>query len=309
MATRVKIDAYNGSLEKLTSSATDIATANLAAMIEDGEYINHRSLMDWLDPLLESVTDDAAVISSEFYNAMREISIGDTAELIVDSGRIPEASSKSVYAFLTESNGNNEMLSNLLRQRVSYEIRRAAGTSMFNYGLKDRERPRFARVPGYSKSYGAGCPFCIMLASRGFVYLTAKSAGAYDHYHPDCRCTVVPGWDTVENGFSRRASLATQIDGYDPDALYDQYVDDLKNGRLKINDISRYTSHVANWSSEMFKSYGDFVKFAEKAKSIDELQYRCAVLEQEWKKTGLSDRYYMMLAQKIQEIKRKLIVG
>lgn len=39
----------------------------------------------------------------------------------------------------------------------------------------------------------------------------------------DCDCKVVPFWDTVEDGFSRRRGRGMSIEGYDPDFLYDVY--------------------------------------------------------------------------------------
>jgi hypothetical protein len=57
-----------------------------------------------------------------------------------------------------------------------------------------------------------------MLASRGFVYRTAKDAEAGSHAH--CQCLVCPG------------GPSTTIEGYDPDALYDLWQDRLKSTAL-----------------------------------------------------------------------------
>lgn len=72
---------------------------------------------------------------------------------------------------------------------------------------KGRKAPeiRFARVPTGDRT----CTFCVMLASRGFVYWTRATAGAFDRYHRNCRCRIVPA--TEESG----------LEGYDPAALYD----------------------------------------------------------------------------------------
>jgi hypothetical protein len=53
-----------------------------------------------------------------------------------------------------------------------------------------------------------------MLASRGFVYLSRSTAGGDGHYHPNCDCRIVPGFDGQ-----------TDVRGYDPDKLYQQYLD------------------------------------------------------------------------------------
>lgn len=62
---------------------------------------------------------------------------------------------------------------------------------------------RYARVPG-----GTSCAFCLMLASRGFVYHSTTSAGEdKGHYHNRCHCAVVAG------------NLKMKVNGYDPDGV------------------------------------------------------------------------------------------
>ena len=57
----------------------------------------------------------------------------------------------------------------------------------------------FARVPTGPKA----CPWCVMLASQGFVYGSAAAAGKFDQWHDNCRCRVV-------------GSADASIEGYDP---------------------------------------------------------------------------------------------
>ena len=66
----------------------------------------------------------------------------------------------------------------------------------------------YARVPTGTYT----CNWCVMLASRGFVYKTAESAGEGNQYHAHCDCLIVPA-----------IRQDTNIDGYDPDHLYDLY--------------------------------------------------------------------------------------
>lgn len=81
---------------------------------------------------------------------------------------------------------------------------------------------RWARVPSGSDT----CPFCLMLASRGFVYTSAKAAGG--HYHPHCDCRVVAGndgkthvedykWEEMEARVDSCASALGLSDAFDPD--------------------------------------------------------------------------------------------
>lgn len=71
-----------------------------------------------------------------------------------------------------------------------------------------KDKAAYARVP----EPGA-CKFCLMLASRGFVY-SKDTSGDSAKFHGKCRCNAMPVWDET------RARVEY---GYDPDALYDQY--------------------------------------------------------------------------------------
>ena len=83
----------------------------------------------------------------------------------------------------------------------------------------------FARVP----RAGCTCAFCIMMASRGFVYHTRETAGGGDpanRYHLNCRCAVVP----------MDASDST-IAGYDESGYLDLY--ETARDALNANSLPR----------------------------------------------------------------------
>ena len=63
-------------------------------------------------------------------------------------------------------------------------------TVMSNVKRDGGKGVRFARVT----AGGETCPFCLMLAGRGAVYHSRKSAGEFRHFHRSCRCKVVPGF-------------------------------------------------------------------------------------------------------------------
>ena len=264
-----------------------------------------QAVVEALASIMPTYTDAAAQASADFYDASREMMVGEPLGAQAISGYDPrktEGAVRSFVRFVLED--RVEAFNDQVLQRIDYETKRAAGTSMIENGKRDPLKPRYARVPTGPET----CAFCIMLASRGFVYHTEGTAGAVDHYHANCDCRIVCGWDTYASGVSRRRAADVEVEGYDMDALYDQYVEDLRSGRLKLDDVAKSTSHVQNWKSDDFESYKDFADFIDGAKDIEDLQYRCAVVEQEWAKTGLSDRYYRQLRQ-IVSSKRRAIVG
>ncbi len=96
--------------------------------------------------------------------------------------------------------------------RFDYLCRRTMNETVLE-GVKTSGRRMFARVPNGFHT----CAFCFMLASRGFVYWSRASAGEFNHYHSNCRCTIVPG--------DPEADHDTQVEGYQPSRYYKQYED------------------------------------------------------------------------------------
>lgn len=106
----------------------------------------------------------------------------------------------------------------------------------------ERNGLRYARVPTNSNP----CEWCVMLASRGFVYSSADNAEAGSHEH--CKCVVVPG------------GPSTTIEGYDPDAYYDMWggmVDARASERAKRNGTS-----VEGERAGIMRQYGEAAKRA-----------------------------------------------
>ena len=120
--------------------------------------------------------------------------------------------------------GDEDAFDDLLLERLELETKKAAAYNTIDNVRNDPLNPRFARVPTGEKT----CDFCLMLASRGPVYLSEESAGAFTQFHAHCDCKVVPFFDSSFNGLSRRKSKTT-IEGYDPDEYYRQYQELMKN--------------------------------------------------------------------------------
>ena len=84
-------------------------------------------------------------------------------------------------------------------------------TIIANVG-RDRDKgAMFARVPTGTET----CTFCLMLASRGAVYHTRKTAGEWRHFHRGCDCKVVPSFESDPD--------AELVQGVKPRELYARY--------------------------------------------------------------------------------------
>lgn len=94
---------------------------------------------------------------------------------------------------------------------VDYDIKKASSECIIGNGWRDKANVRFARVSAGTETYA----FCIMLASRGFIYINAETVGEGDHWHAHCDCRIVPSYDV-------NPSI---VEGYDPEGLYRRYKD------------------------------------------------------------------------------------
>ena len=84
-------------------------------------------------------------------------------------------------------------------------------TIIANVG-RDRDKgAMFARVPTGTET----CTFCLMLASRGAVYHSRKTAGEWRHFHRGCDCKVVPSFESDPD--------AELVQGVKPRELYARY--------------------------------------------------------------------------------------
>lgn len=148
----------------------------------------------------------AARLAADFYDGLRERSgVVDGFKAIVDPCREPEATEGAVRAFVQDLVDGKpvEQFVGKCSDRLDRETRLAANKCMEANARRDPKKPRWARVPTGPET----CEFCIMLASRGFVY---RSEDLASHAHANCDCRIVPSWD--------RGKAA--VEGYDPDAYY-----------------------------------------------------------------------------------------
>lgn len=211
---RALLDEYTAQLNALSEVGQQLVL-NALDNAEWESIAELRSIMiAVMNEVCSALTSDAAVIASGMYDDIREMSIGKRLRQIAPSAFSRAATEGAVRALVQSvvKSGDTSTFGRNLAGRVDYEVKRSAGEAPYKLGAKDPVKPRFARVPSGAET----CPFCLMLASRGFEYRSEKSA-AYKkdggHYHPNCDCRIVAGFDGMD------------VEGYDPDALYERYSD------------------------------------------------------------------------------------
>lgn len=153
-------------------------------------------------------TDVAARLAADYYDGMAALyGAPSSYRATTESMRDPKATDGAVRAFVEElvDGGDPQDVIDLCLGRIDYENTLAANMNTFINTQRDPRKPKLARVPTGAET----CEFCIMLASRGFVYHAQNVA---THVHANCDCRLVPGF----NG-------ATEVAGYDPAYYEDVY--------------------------------------------------------------------------------------
>lgn len=246
---RKYIDNYTKALNKLSTDAQE-KTAEALAKVDMSDVAAARDeIIDIMETFLGPYTDIAAILAAEFYDGVRLLETGAALGALAESGRESIATEKAVRGIMQDVvDGKPESAVKKLLGRADYEIKRSAGECVSRNGRRDPLKPKYARVPNGIET----CQFCLMLASRGFVYHDAGTAGERSHYHANCDCRIVPG-------FGKNPT----VEGYDPEELRYLYKG-MKMCSIPNDKIYSYllnSEHpVGKDKAILFKKYLGFTK-------------------------------------------------
>lgn len=163
----------------------------------------HTALLEYVEAVVGKYSEGAAEAACQMYDAIAEASgkvlpaaepaptptFGDVAKTL-----------NGTMKHVTDPDGIGASCARLVK-------RTGVDTTMQN---AIRDGAEWAWVP-----HGDTCGFCLMLASNGWQKASKKAlkGGHAEHIHPNCDCTYAIRFDGKSN-----------VAGYDPDALYEQYV-------------------------------------------------------------------------------------
>lgn len=199
--TAEQLTDYEEKLSAIRSSA-GIAFKKLALeqdLLKLGEDVRKSVIYHAANKTVSNLSDAAGSVACDFFDA--HVTGAAPSEI----APLPKFIKRRLYEHIekyakTHEIGDDEFM-RLLAEEVGGEaVQHANRTTVHNVAKND---VRYARVP-----FGNSCAFCLMLASRGFVYHSATTAGEdKGHYHSNCHCKIVAGKE------------GTEIEGYNPEAL------------------------------------------------------------------------------------------
>ena len=154
--------------------------------------------------------DLAASSAAEWYERLRADAVGGPYSAILADGpsdeQVAQATRWAVGGLWgADPAGVQTTLGGVLGRFVGQQGKNTVHRNV----TSDPAKPRWARVPGP----GGCCAWCSMLASRGFVYASAATAGQGHAYHDHCSCVPTPLWKGQK----------PRIHGYDPKGLRATY--------------------------------------------------------------------------------------
>lgn len=212
MVARSDVSALADTLNEIVDGARRDLAEIAQALIDTPDEVKREAMLESMYGLVSDYGDAAAVESLGWYLSLRAESVGlDDGFQPALPDQMPEdvvnASTRWALGELMRGEDLDKALKSL-NGVLDRLVKKLGRESIVHAADSDPKKPRWARVP-----HGQTCAWCLMLASRGWVYLDAQSAGAARQWHADCDCQIVPAW----------GKKTPKIAGYDPDALYAQY--------------------------------------------------------------------------------------
>lgn len=224
-ATLEKITVANDAISKEVDLLLRRALSGISL---DNPAVATEQLFEVIPPLVNEWGEVASAAAAEWFEELRTAE-GVTGAFRADMApRLPAEQINARLGYATRESGHlyagniSEFEAFLSLFVNEYVLQPGHQTVMDNAA---RDKAAFARVP----EPGA-CEFCLMLASRGFVYSrrTVDQTGEGDRFHGGCRCHAMPVWDETR---------ARVVYGYDPDKILERYEEAANNSSRETREV------------------------------------------------------------------------
>ena len=208
---------YIARLRKINEKAAE-KVANFIETHDCSTPEGVKLLIDYAHAVATKYGEGAAELSCQMLDAVAEASgvYVPAAEPAATAtyGEI----AKTIYGTLATTRDPNA-----IGAAVGRSVKLASVDTLQQNALRDGAE--WAWIPA-----GDTCPYCLMLASNGWQKASKKAIknGHADHIHNNCDCTYCVRYDGE-----------TTVEGYDPDALYEQYVNAGDTQRERLNALRR----------------------------------------------------------------------
>lgn len=218
MISAAEFAAYNRAVAKIGDrAASDVETAVLAWCCAHGDATvaeKREAAKLIMEGFVQGYDDVAAEFAAQWYDDLAEREGARLQQAVtVTTYRPKSVDEVARYQAKKLVKGGDKAFARACGEYARNDAFRSLNETIISNVGRDKDRGvRFARVPTGFET----CTFCIMLASRGAVYHTRKSAGEFKHFHRHCDCKVVPGFEGDPD--------AELVEGVRPEELRDLWV-------------------------------------------------------------------------------------
>lgn len=216
MISAAEFAAYNREVARIGDrAASDVESSVLAwcRSHEDATVAERREAAKLImEGFVQGYDDVAAEFAAQWYDHRAEQGGARLEQAITTTTYKPESvDAVARYQAKKLAKGGDAAFAKACGEFARNDAFRSLNeTISANVGRDKDKGVRFARVPAGLET----CAFCIMLASRGAVYRTRKTAGEFKHFHRRCDCKIVPGFEDDPD--------AELVEGFRPRELHER---------------------------------------------------------------------------------------
>lgn len=221
---------YIATLRNINDKAADEFRAFI---ISKGGYnnIERQKLIDYAYGIATKYGEASAAVSAEMYDAIALLSNAPVSAAIPAETASYSEVAKTVNGII-KNTGNEDILA----QGIGRLVKMAGTDTMLSNAYRDRPKGKGSkrRHSGAQVAWipsGDTCPYCIMLASKGWQNQTEWAANNHsEHIHANCDCTYMVRFNDNLN-----------VEGYEPEEYKQMYDDADPGGRRedKLNAMRR----------------------------------------------------------------------
>lgn len=217
MISAAEFAAYNRAVAKIGDRAASDVEAAVLAWCRDHEGATVAEKREAAKLIMEGFVqgydDIAAEFAAQWYDDLAERNGARLQQAVTMTTYKPKSVDEVArYQAKKLGKGGDVAFARACGEYARNDAFRSLNETIISNVGRDKDKGvRFARVPTGFET----CTFCIMLASRGAVYHTRKSAGEFKHFHRHCDCKVVPGFEDDPD--------AELVEGVNPEELRERW--------------------------------------------------------------------------------------
>lgn len=197
MISRKEFDAYNLEVERLGDEAASNVEESIMGWCRahgDATVAEKREAAKVImDGFVQAYDEEAARFAADWYDYRAELGGARLDQALTMTTYSPESvDDVARYQAKKLVKKGDAAFAKACGEYARNDLFRSLNeTIIVNVGRDRKKGARFARVPTGTET----CTFCLMLASRGAVYHTRKTAGEFRRFHRGCDCKVMVGFE------------------------------------------------------------------------------------------------------------------